>query len=135
MSMKWDDTGLKTPLARARGLGSARSAVGHWFNHRVSAVANVFLSIWFIWFLTGIIGADHAQMTQELADPRNAIAMILLVISVFYHATSGVREVIEDYVHIEWFKMLKLIGSKLFFFAAGVACIFSVLKIAFTVGM
>ncbi len=130
MKMKWDNHGMKTPLARARGLGSASGAVENWIKLRVTAIGNVFLSIWFIWFLTGAIGASHEEFTAKLADPRNAICMILLIISAFTHAVLGNREVVEDYFHNEFFKIFKLVGMYLFFFAVAAACIFSILKIA-----
>lgn len=135
MHMKWDDHGLKSPLARAKGLGASRSAVGNWIALRITAIGNAILAIWFLWFLSQTIGATHEEFTAKLADPRNAIAMILLVISVFYHAVLGCREVVEDYFHNEFFKVAKLVGMSLFFFALAVACIFSVLKISFTAGM
>lgn len=134
MHMKWEDHGIKTPLARAKGLGAARGAVDAWIKLRVSAIANVFLFIWFLWFLSTVIGKDHAAFTEALADPRNAIAMILLSCSIFYHSRLGSREIVEDYIHNEYFKIFKLVGAYLFYVAAAAACVFSVLKIAFTVG-
>lgn len=135
MHMKWDKHGIKTPLARAKGLGAARGAVEGWIRLRVTAVAGVVLSVWFIWFLSQGIGATHAELTALLADPRNAVCMILLAGAMAYHAILGNREIIEDYLHNEYFKIFKLVGNYLFFFAAGAACIFSVLKIAFTAGV
>ena len=134
MSMKWDK-GVKTPLARARGLGAAGGAVEGWIKLRVTAIGNAILSIWFLWFLSQTIGASHAEFTEKLADPRNAICMILLIISTFIHAVLGNREVVEDYVHNEFCKISKLVGMYLFFFAVAVACVFSVLKISFTAGL
>ncbi|MCB1531835.1 MAG: succinate dehydrogenase, hydrophobic membrane anchor protein [Alphaproteobacteria bacterium] len=135
MSMKWENKGFKTPLARARGLGASRSVVDNWVKLRVTAVANVLVIAWFLWFLKNNIGASHAEFTADLADPRNAIMMILFIITVFYHASLGCREIIEDYFHSEWMKIAKLVGAYMFFFTMGVASIFSVLKIAFTVGV
>ncbi len=135
MKMKWENHGIKTPLARARGLGAARGAVENWIKLRVTAVANVILSVWFLWFLSQTVGASHAEFTVKLADPRNAICMILLIISAFMHAVLGNREIVEDYFHNEYFKIFKLVGMYLFFFAVALACAFSVLKIAFTVGV
>ncbi|MEM7679886.1 MAG: succinate dehydrogenase, hydrophobic membrane anchor protein [Pseudomonadota bacterium] len=131
MSMKWEDKGLKSPLARAKGLGSSRSPVGHWIGVRVSAAAIAIVSIWFVWFLSQVIGEPHYVFVSELADPRNAIMMLLFIVGVFYHTAMGLREIIEDYIHVEWFKMIKLAGTHLFYTALGIACIFSVLKIAF----
>lgn len=130
MSHKWEAGGMKNPLARARGLGSAHHGVSRWIRLRVTAVANVILSLWFLWFVKSSIGLDHAAFTEILAQPCNAILMILLVISVFYHAILGCREIVEDYFHVEWMKISKLVGIYLFFFAIGATCIFSVLKIA-----
>lgn len=131
MSMKWENHGYKTPLARARGLGAARNAVPNWIKLRVTAIGNALLSVWFLWFLSQTIGASHAEFTAKLADPRNAICMVLLIISAFTHAVLGNREVVEDYFHNEYCKIFKLVGMFLFFFAVALACIFSVLKIAF----
>lgn len=135
MKMKWEDHGMKTPLARARGLGASRAVVDGWIKLRVTAVSNVILSVWFIWFLTQTVGASHEEFTARLADPRNAICMLLLIISAFTHAVLGNREVVEDYFHNEMFKVFKLVGMYLFFFAVALACAFSVLKIAFTTGV
>ena len=132
MKLKWENQGIKTPLARARGLGSARDGVEHWFMQRVTAIANIPLMIWLVYNIVAMKGASHAEFTSWLAQPVNAILMILVVISTFYHAKLGSQVVTEDYIHHEGFKMFKLIGQKLFFFALAIACIFSVLKIAFT---
>ncbi len=121
---------MKNPLARARGLGSAGSGVENWIRLRVTAVGNAILAVWFIWFVKKSLQLSHADFTALLAQPLNAILMILFIISVFIHATLGCREIVEDYFHIEWMKISKLVGIYLFFFATGIACIFSVLKIA-----
>lgn len=130
MNMKWEDKGMKSPLARAKGLGSAHEGVDHWFKQRITAISNIPLVLWFVYSIVQIKGASHAEFTGWLAEPINAILMILLIISVFYHAKLGTQVIVEDYIHNEGFKMVKLIGMKLFFFAMGIACIFSILKIA-----
>ena len=135
MSMKWEEKRFNAPLARARGLGSSRSAVDHWVKLRVTAIANIIVIGWFLWFLSSNISVSHQEFTQSLSDPRNAIMMILFIISVFTHAYLGCRDVVEDYFHKEWMKISKLVGMYLFFFAMGAASIFSVLKIAFTAGL
>ena len=67
MKMKWDNHGLKTPLARARGLGAAGGAVENWIKLRVTAVGNVILSVWFLWFLSQTIGSSHAESRFKAA--------------------------------------------------------------------
>ena len=129
--LKWEKGGLKSSTARARGLGSARDGVHHWFMQRVTSIANLPLVIWFVWSLMGLVGADHTTFTAWLAQPLNSILMILLTISIFYHAQLGTQVVTEDYVHNEGLKVVKLIVQKLFFFGLAIACIFSILKISF----
>lgn len=130
--MKWDNTGLKTPMARVSGLGSARSGTHHWIHQRLTAMANLPLVIWLIWSICTHDFTDHTVFTGWLAEPVNSILMILLILSSFYHAVLGSQVVIEDYIHNEGFKIMKLVGQRLFFIALGVACVFSVLNIAFT---
>lgn len=135
MKLKWEKSELTSPLGRARGLGSAKEGTDHWFMQRVTAIANLPLMVWLVCSAVQNAGASHAEFTNWLAHPINAILMILVIISVFYHAKLGSQVVTEDYVHNEALKMLKLIGQKLFFFGMAIAAIFSVLKIAFTAGL
>lgn len=125
----------QAPLKTAKGLGSAHDGTDHWLKQKVTALANIPLIIWLIWSIVGLKGASYEVFTTWLAQPLNAILMILMIISVMVHAKLGAQVITEDYVHCESLKMVKLIGQKLFFFAIAVACIFSVLKIAFTAGM
>jgi len=130
MKAKWENDGFKTRVAMVKGLGSSRSAVGRWITLRLTAIANIPLSAWFIWFILQANNATHAEFKALLAQPVNTVCMILLIISVYWHALLGAREIVEDYIQLEWFKLMKLIGMYLFFFAAAVVSIYCVLKIA-----
>lgn len=130
MQIKWNPGGLKTPLSRARGLGSARSGVHHWIVQRITAISNMLLGLWFVASVICMADATYVEIIGWLNAPVNAVLMILFVVSVFYHAMLGLQVVIEDYVHCEAFKIAKLVGMKLVFIALAVACVFSVLKIA-----
>lgn len=130
MKLKWDKSGMKTPLARARGMGAAGHGSEHWIKQRVSAIAMIPLVVWFVISIVSLYGADHATFTAWLAQPLNAVLSILFILASFTHAVLGAQVVVEDYIHCEFFKMVKLIGMKLFYFALGVASIFSILKIA-----
>ncbi len=120
------------PLKTAKNLGSAHEGVHHWMLQKITALANIPLVLWLIWSIVSLQGASYMMFTTWLALPINAILMVLLVVSVLYHAVLGAQVIVEDYISNKAFRMFKLIGQKLFFFAMGVACIFSVLKIAFT---
>ena len=132
---KCNKTDFSSPLKKAKGLGSAHHGVDHWMMQKITAIANLPLVLWFVLSMVSMQGASHAAFTAWLAEPLNAILMILLIISVFYHAKLGTQVVVEDYISCKCLRLIKLIGQKLFFFAIAVACIFSVLKIAFTAGM
>ncbi|MDX5361531.1 MAG: succinate dehydrogenase, hydrophobic membrane anchor protein [Alphaproteobacteria bacterium] len=121
---------FRTPLGRVYGLGSAKDGTGHFIRQRVSAVAMAVLAIWFVVAMIGLAGAGHAEATAWLARPVNAIPMLLLVIAAFYHARLGLQVVIEDYVHGEAAKMSLLMLVTFATFGLGVACVFSILKVA-----
>lgn len=128
--IKWEKGGLKSPNTRANGLGSAKSGLDHWMSQRITAVGNLILGLWFIYSMLSNIGMTYTQGVLWLSEPLNAVGMILLVICSFYHAVLGAQVVIEDYIHHEGFKVFKLLGQRLVFFAMAVACIFSILQVA-----
>lgn len=132
---KWQDDGFKTPMSRAKGLGASHSGVKSWIVLRLTAIANIPLLAWFVWFCISSIGMEHHEFVAFLGYPVNAVLMILLIISFFWHGLLGCREIIEDYIQLEWFKNLKLIGMYLFFSAAIIIGVFCVLKVAFSVGV
>lgn len=125
---------MKSKMAQAKGLGASGEGTGNWMSIRITALANIPLVLWFVFSMAGLKGAFYAVFIAWVSSPLNAILLILLVISVFYHAVLGSREIVEDYIHHEGFKLFKIIATRLFFFALGIACIFSILKIAFTAG-
>lgn len=122
---------LQNPLARVRGLGSAKSGSEHWWAQRVTAVALVPLTLWFIYSLLTLAGAEYAVATAWLAKPVNAILMVLLVIATFHHLQLGLQVVIEDYIHNEPVKVAALVIMKLGSFGLAVAGIFSIVKVSF----
>jgi succinate dehydrogenase / fumarate reductase membrane anchor subunit len=93
---------LRTPLSRARGLGSAKSGTGHWWWQRVTAVLLVVLVPWLIGLLVSMVGADMDSARTAIARPWNLIVLAAFVIAAFWHAKLGVQVVIEDYVHTRW---------------------------------
>jgi len=90
---------LRTPLARARGLGSGKAGTGHFWWQRVTAIFLVPLVAWLLGMLLSLAGADLATVQATLARPWNAIAVALFAILMFWHAKLGIQVVIEDYVH------------------------------------
>ena len=122
---------MRTPLAKVRGLGSAKDGTHHWWMQRLTAVALVPLTVWFVVSMISFVGADHAVVSAWLAQPLSAVLMLLLVVATFYHLKLGVQVVIEDYIHGEAAKIACLVALKLLSVALGVAGVFAVLKVAF----
>lgn len=117
---------LQTPLAKVRGLGSAKQGVQHWWYQRLTAIVLVPLSAWILFSLISITSMDYILVTQWMKAPLNAVLLILFILSLFYHAQLGMQVVIEDYVESEWQKITSLILVK---FLALVTCLASVLAI------
>ena len=122
----------RTPLARVRGLGSAKSGTRHWWLQRLTAIALVPLSLWFVAALISITGAEHAAVVAWLGSPVTAILASAFIVAVFYHAQLGVQVVIEDYVHVEWLKLTCIVLTKLAAMLLAGASVFAVMRIAFT---
>ena len=121
---------LRTPVARARGLGSAKEGLHHWWVQRVSAVALIPLTIWFVASVVALAGADHAAVAAWIANPVVAVLMVLLVAAALYHAQLGMQVVYEDYIHSHWLKITADVGTKLVSLVLAAATIFAILKIA-----
>ena len=124
------DKGMRTDLGRVRGLGTAKEGVHHWWMQRLTAIALIPLTLWFIISIATLNNASYTETVNWLSIPLVSIFMILLVSATLYHALLGVQVVVEDYIHEEGFKFLLLIGLKFIFLVLGVVAIFSLLKIA-----
>jgi succinate dehydrogenase / fumarate reductase membrane anchor subunit len=122
---------MRSPIARVRGLGSAKNGTHHWWMQRLTAIALVPLTVWFVISVIRLAGADHAQVSAWLASPLTAVLMLLLIVATFHHLQLGLQVVIEDYVHGEAVKLGCIIAVKLASVALAVAAIFAVLKVAF----
>ena len=122
---------LRTPLARVRGLGSAKGGTDHFWRQRVTAVANIFLVSFLIWLLFTLAGADYATVKSALARPWIAVPLLLLVLSGVVHMRLGMQTIIEDYVHSEGRKIAALMLNSFFAILICIACAFAVLKLSF----
>lgn len=123
---------LRSPLGRARGLGSATDGTHHFWVQRVSAVALIPLTLWFVFSIASLPGASYEQVQWWVGYPAVAVTLVLFIAAALYHSMLGVQVVIEDYVGSEGMKITALLLSKFFHFAVAAASIFAVLKIALT---
>lgn len=124
--------GMRTPLSKVRGLGSARKGTGHFWMQRVTAVANLFLACFFIVLLINLVGKDYDTVREILRSPLVSVPILLFVMSGIYHMHIGMQVIIEDYVSSEGWKVIALMLNSFFSILVGLACIFAVLRIALT---
>ena len=120
----------RTPLGRARGLGSAKHGVGAWISERVCAIALIPLTLWAVFGVLRLAAGDYGAAIAWVSDPLNATLMVLLIAISFWHMHSGLRVVIEDYIHVTLNKSALLILNLFVCGLAGALAVFSILKVA-----
>ena len=121
---------LRHPLARVKGLGASGEGSHHWWAQRMSALALVPLSLWFVFSVVNHIGDSHADVLAWVSSPSVAVMLVLFIGFMLYHAQLGVQVVVEDYVHSEFIKVALLILVKGLALLAGLSGIFAVLRVA-----
>jgi len=122
---------MKTELGKVRGLGSAHDGTGHFWMQRVTAIANVPLVLFLIYFMLAHVGASRAGVVASIKNPFCAVALSLALVSICWHMKLGLQMVIEDYVHGHASKLAALLLNT--FFAIGLCAVgvFAILKISF----
>ena len=120
---------FKTPLARVRGLGSAKAGTSHWWMQRITAVALIPLTFWAIIFLDSCLNAPYQETVAWLASPLNTVFVVSWILFVFYHAALGLQVVIEDYVSSEKWRIPSIWGVNLVFLMLALAAFIAVLRI------
>ena len=122
---------MRTPLGRVRYLGSAHHGTRVFWHQRLTAVANVPLTIAVIVIIMGLLGRNHAAVVQILGSTFVAITMLLFIVTSVYHMWIGMQVIIEDYVHDDIWKIASLMANTFFSIAVGFAGAFASLKLAF----
>ena len=121
---------MKTPLAEARGLGTAKSGLAHWWHQRLTAIAMIGLVAWMCVIIVMLVGADYSGAMALLSHPVNA-ALIMLFIGVgFWHSSLGLQVVLEDYVALEGVRLALIIAIRMALVLLGAISLLSILKIA-----
>ncbi len=126
-----DTQSLRTDAAKIRHLGSARSGTHHMWHMRLTSAALVPLTIGFVWLVLSLLGKDYNQVRAALAAPLPTLLLLLFIGAGVYHMQLGMQTIIEDYVHGEGARPVALAGNLFFCIAAGLACIYAVLKLSF----
>jgi succinate dehydrogenase / fumarate reductase membrane anchor subunit len=125
---------LTNPLRQVLGAGPSRSGVHHWWVQRLTALALVPLSIWFVVSILCLPGLDHVTVSAWMAQSWTALLLVLFVLTAAWHSRLGLQVIVEDYVHGAGAKTLLLVLSAFIHVFAAAAAVFAVLKVAFGAG-
>jgi succinate dehydrogenase / fumarate reductase, membrane anchor subunit len=120
---------LRTPLNRARGLGSAKEGVHHWWAQRLTAVALIPLAVWFAVSLVMLSGADYAAVQDWIGSPFVMVLLMLTIAIGLHHGQLGMQVVIEDYVHNDGLKLALIVGVRFVAVFFGLAATVAILRI------
>jgi succinate dehydrogenase / fumarate reductase membrane anchor subunit len=121
---------LRSPLGKVLGTGSAKEGVHHWWLQRLTSVALIPLTIWFVVSLLSLPSFDHVSVVAWMSGSWTALFLILFVLVATWHSQLGVRVVVEDYIHGAS-KTLTLVVITFIHAIVAVAGVFAVLKVAF----
>jgi succinate dehydrogenase / fumarate reductase membrane anchor subunit len=121
---------LQTPLARVRGMGASGTGAHHWWMQRVTSIALLPLTIWFVFAMASNAGMTHAEALAWIGRPFNAVLLLALIGLTFHHTASGLQVVIEDYANSEWIKIALILVVKGVCWLLGIAAALAVLRIA-----
>lgn len=121
---------FRTPLGRARGLGSAKHGAGHWISERLSAIALIPLVLWAIFGVIRLAGGDYDTAVAWVGQPLNAVLIVLLIAIAFWHMHAGMRVIVEDYIPKMPTKVGLLVVNLFVCALVGALAIFSILKVA-----
>ncbi len=122
---------MRSPLGRARGLGSAKEGMHHWWVQRLTSLALIPLTLWFVASVISLAGADYNDFVAWLANPVNATIMVVFLAVAFHHAQLGVQVVLEDYVSSHGLRVASIIIVKLACYGLAALAIVSTLIVSF----
>jgi len=120
---------MRSPLGRARGLGSARAGAAHWWGQRLTSLALLPLTLWFLCAMVRMTGATREDLVSWMAGPLPIVLMIALVIATFHHMQAGLQVVIEDYIDDHRLRIGSILLVKGLSLLLALACIVSVLRL------
>jgi succinate dehydrogenase / fumarate reductase membrane anchor subunit len=120
---------MRSPLGRARGLGAAKAGAAHWWAQRLTAIALVPLTLWFICAALRLVGASHQDLLAWIGGPVPIVLLIALVLATFYHLQLGLQVVLEDYVHGDKLLLGSLLLMRAVVVLLALTCLVAILKL------
>ena len=121
---------LRTPLAKVRGLGTAKDGTHHFWMQRVTSVALLPLVLWFGLSIASLPNASYENVVLWLDSPFNVVMLASFLVAGFYHGTLGMQVIIEDYISEEWIRIAGIIAVQLISFFLAALGVYAALKIA-----
>ena len=122
----------RTDRQRVRGLGVTGDGTHHWWSQRLTAIAMVLLTPFFVFPFVRALGQDWETVRAIYGTPIDAIVAILFLLVGFNHLHQGIQVVIEDYVHDKPLRTAALLANIFICLALALIGVFAVAKIAFT---
>jgi succinate dehydrogenase / fumarate reductase membrane anchor subunit len=123
----------QSQLGRVRGSGSAHSGVHHWYAERVTAIALVPLTLWFIYAMLHLLGRPQPVVAAWAAHPWNTVLLLALIAATFHHMQLGLQVVYEDYVNAKWLMNVLILATKAVAWLLALTAAVAVLRLAFAV--
>jgi succinate dehydrogenase / fumarate reductase membrane anchor subunit len=122
---------IRTPLARVRGLGAAKSGTTAFWHQRVTAIANIPLTIAAVVIIIMLLGRNQPAVAQTLGSPAVTVIMLLFIVSITSHMRIGMQVIIEDYVHGDMAKLTLIVINSFFAAVVGLVSAYGLLKLSY----
>lgn len=122
---------FRTPISIARGLGSSKDGLGHWWMQRLTAIGLVPLVMWFVVSIISLAGQDRGEVVAWLQSPHHSVLLSIFLITTLYHANLGLQAIFEDYIQARWLQLSSRIAAGFTAVFLGVTGVFALLGLAF----
>lgn len=120
----------RSQLGRVRGTGNSAAGVHHWRAERLTSIALIPLTLWFIFSVLRLVHLPHAGVVEWVGRPVNTVLMLALIFTTFHHTSLGLQVILEDYVHERRFAVGAMLAQKAACWLLGLLAAVSVLKMA-----
>jgi succinate dehydrogenase membrane anchor subunit len=121
---------LRTPLKRARNIGSARTGAVGWMAMHFTSWLLLPLTLWFVVLVLSLLHADYATALHRVGHPLNAGLMAIFIVLMAWHTELGLRNVYADYIHDHWAGFWTVMLTRVVLMFATVFAIGALAKIA-----
>ena len=122
---------MRRMVSWPRAHGASKKGTEHFIAQRVTALANIPLTIFLVITIALYADADHQSVAAFLGHPFYGTVMLLLILNTTWHMRVGLQVVIEDYIHHEPTKLASVVSNNFFATSVGLACVVAELRLIF----